>query len=416
MIKSELVASARLVNKMLPLAEKVRPKKFEDFVGQTKFFESIRKMVEAGKIPSMIFFGDPGTGKTTLARLISERSGMRFFHLNAGSASVADIRSIVKESNAILFLDEIHRFSKSQQDILLPYVEDGRLILIGATTENPFFEVNRALLSRVRLIRFEKLSSDDILKILEQACENENISAEKTALDMVAKYSDGDARIALNVLEQLETFDKKIEPADVENLLGDRILHYDKKDDNHYDVISAFIKSMRGSDPDAAVHYLARMLSAGEDPKFIARRVAICAAEDVGLADPFALVLAMSAVDAVNFIGMPEARIPLVEAVIYVATAKKSNAAYLAIDRALSDVKNRDCGDVPNHLRDSHSSRGFQKGYKYPHDYPGHFVPQKYLPEKISDVKYYEPTEIGYEKRIADYLRWRDQFEIQPGR
>lgn len=393
------------MDRYIPLAERMRPKTLDEFVGQ----DQVRRFIASGKISSMIFYGAPGTGKTTLARLIAQKFGARFFQLNAGSASVSEIRSIVKESDAILFLDEIHRFSKSQQDILLPFVEDGRLILIGATTENPFFEVNRALLSRVRLVKFEILSTENIEEILNRACESESIEIETDARELIARFASGDARIALNILEQLESpNDQKIDRKSVEDLLGERIQHYDRKGDNHYDTISAFIKSMRGSDPDAAIHYLARMLEAGEDLEFIARRVAICAAEDVGNADPFALVLAMAAVDAVRFVGLPEARIPLAQAVTYIASAKKSNAAYLAIDRALKDLKIRDVGEIPEYLRDSHSSQGFSKGYKYPHDYPHHFVPQQYLPTALLGTKYYEPTDIGRERFLREYLAWKE--------
>ncbi|MBR1420416.1 MAG: replication-associated recombination protein A [Selenomonadaceae bacterium] len=389
------------MQRYIPLAERMRPKNLDEFVGQDR----VRKFIESGKISSMIFHGAPGTGKTTLARLIAQKISAKFFQLNAGSASVTEIRSIVKESDAILFLDEIHRFNKAQQDILLPFVEDGRLILIGATTENPFFEVNRALLSRVRLVKFETLTVENIEEILNRACKLESIEIESDARKLIAEFANGDARIALNILEQLES---PIDRKSVAELLGDRIQNYDRKGDNHFDTISAFIKSMRGSDPDAAIHYLARMIESGEDLNFIARRVAICAAEDVGNADPFALVLAMAAVDAVQFVGLPEARIPLAQAVTYIASAKKSNAAYLAIDRALKDVRTRDCGEIPSHLRDPHSSKGFAKGYKYPHDYPYHFVAQKYLPDKISTVKYYEPTDIGRERFLKEYLAWKE--------
>ena len=389
------------MQRYIPLAEKMRPKSLDEFVGQDR----VIKFIESGKISSMIFYGAPGTGKTTLARLIAQKISSKFFQLNAGSASVNEIRSIVKESDAILFLDEIHRFNKSQQDILLPFVEDGRLILIGATTENPFFEVNRALLSRVKLVKFEMLTVENIDEILNRACKLESIEIESDARKLIAEFSDGDARIALNILEQLES---PIDRKSVTELLGDRIQNYDRKGDNHYDTISAFIKSMRGSDPDAAIHYLARMIESGEDLNFIARRVAICAAEDVGNADPFALVLAMAAVDAVQFVGLPEARIPLAQAVTYIACAKKSNATYLAIDNALKDVRTRDCGEIPNYLRDSHSSKGFVKGYKYPHDYPYHFTPQQYLPDKLVGTKYYAPTEIGRERFLKEYLAWKE--------
>ena len=423
-----------------PLAQRMRPRNFREFIGQREAVGAgkyLRQMIERDQVPSMILFGPPGTGKTTLAQMIAGLTGSAFHRLNAVAAGIADIRQIVKaaeeqrkfyQKRTIVFIDEIHRFNKSQQDVLLPYVEDGRLVLIGATTENPFFEVNHALLSRVRIVKLEQLTDGELQKILRQALEDaerglggQGITAEDGVLALMAQFAGGDARMALNLLEQAAAMVPPTGGAITEEilsgLLGERMQSYDKKGDNHYDTVSAFIKSMRGSDADAAIFYLARMLASGEDLNFIARRVAICAAEDVGNADPMALVVAMAAVQAVQFVGMPEARIPLAEAVTYVASAPKSNAAYLAIDKALADVRSRDCGTVPPHLRDS-SYKGAAKlghglNYIYPHDYEGHFKEQQYLPDKSREAHYYEPTEQGAEKRMGEYLRacWPERFE-----
>ena len=324
----------------------------------------------------------------------------------------ADNRNFYRK-NTILFIDEIHRFNKSQQDFLLPYVEDGRIILIGATTENPFFEVNAALLSRVKIIRLEKLSADDIKKILIRAVEIEKIIAEDDALKIIANFADGDARIALNILEQL-IFENAVTVENLKKILGERVKNYDKRGDNHFDIASAFIKSMRGSDVNAAIFYLAKMIDGGEDLNFIARRIVICAAEDVGNADPQALILANNAAQAAQFVGFPEARIILAQAVIYIASAPKSNSAYLAIDSALEDVKNSD--EVPIHLRDAHYKGakffGHGKNYKYPHDFENHFVKQQYLPDSKISARYYQPTEQGFELQIKNRLKkfWGDDF------
>lgn len=415
-----------------PLAQRMRPRNFDEFIGQEEAVgkgKYLRKMIEKDQLPSMIFFGPPGTGKTTLAQMIAGITDSNFKKLNAVSAGIADIRKIVDEAaeqrkffqkRTIIFIDEIHRFNKSQQDVLLPYVEDGRLILIGATTENPFFEVNHALLSRVRIVRLTALSDEDIVEILKAALKDaerglgkSNISAADDVLETIAQLSGGDGRMALNLLEQAAAMveeDGCISTELIDSILGERVQSYDKRGDNHYDTVSAFIKSMRGSDPDAAVHYLARMLAGGEDVNFIARRVAICAAEDVGNADPMALVVAMAAVQAVQFVGMPEGRIPLAEAVTYVAAAPKSNAAYMAVDSALDDVRRRDCGKVPVHLRDAHykgaAKLGHGEGYKYSHDFPGHFVRQQYMPDLMQGTLYYKPTENGREGRLREYLKW----------
>lgn len=401
-----------------PLAEKMRPQNLNDFAGQEKIFGSLKKMISAGNLPSIIFFGPPGTGKTSLAKIIANQTECNFVKINAALSGISELRGIVKEAadnrafyhkNTILFIDEIHRFNKSQQDFLLPYVEEGKIILIGATTENPFFEINSALLSRVKIIRLEKLSSSDIKKILERAINSDesfkNLPVEEKALEIISDVADGDARIALNILEQM-SFEKKISVENLKKIFGEKIRKYDKKSDNHYDTASAFIKSMRGSDVDAAIFYLAKMIDGGEDIKFIARRILICAAEDVGNADPQALILANAAAQAVQFVGLPEARIILAQAVIYIAGAPKSNSAYLAIDSALNDVKNKKNADeVPIHLRDANYKGakffGHGENYKYPHDFENHFVKQKYLSD---EKKYYFPTEQGFEKNIKNYL------------
>ena len=414
-----------------PLAQRMRPRNFDEFIGQEEAVgkgKYLRKMIERDQLPSMILYGPPGTGKTTLAQMIAGLTNSHFKKLNAVSSGIGDIRKIVDEAaeqrrfygkRTIIFIDEIHRFNKSQQDVLLPYVEDGRLILIGATTENPYFEVNHALLSRVRIVRLYLLSDGEIIAIMKQALEDkerglgkQNIKCDDEVLEAIAQISAGDGRMALNMLEHGAAMTEDNGTITMEllrTLVGEKLQSYDKNGDNHYDTVSAFIKSMRGSDPDAALHYLARMLAAGENVNFIARRIAICAAEDVGNADPFALVLAMSAVQAVQFLGMPEARIPLAEAVTYIASAPKSNAAYLAIDEALAEVRSKNCGTVPMHLRDAHykgaSKLGHGLDYKYAHDYPYHFVHQQYFPDKMEERVYYHPTENGREARMKEYLK-----------
>ncbi|MBD3878618.1 MAG: replication-associated recombination protein A [Quinella sp. 1Q5] len=402
-----------------PLAERMRPQTLSDFAGQEKILRgALGKMIAQGQTPSLIFFGEPGTGKTTLAKIIANTTASNFVKVNAALSGISELRGIVKEADdqrkfyrkgTILFIDEIHRFNKGQQDFLLPYVEDGRITLIGATTENPFFEVNAALLSRVKIVRLSKLTTDDIKKILRRAVDAEGFNVEERALEIIADFADGDARMALNLLEQA-TFAGKVTVESLRDLLGERIRRYDKKGDNHYDTASAFIKSMRGSDPDAAIFYLAKMIDGGEDLTFIARRIVICAAEDVGNADPQALILANAAAQAAQFVGLPEARIILAQAVTYIAAAPKSNAAYLAIDKALADTQ----GDVPKHLRDTHykgaKAFGHGIGYKYPHDFPNHFVHQQYLPDKKISARYYEPTTQGAEVKIKQRLEslWKN--------
>ena len=418
-------------NSFEPLAQRMRPKNFNELLGQEEVVGKgrfLRQMIEKDQLPSLILYGPPGTGKTTLAQMIASLTGSAFHRLNAVAAGIQDIRAIVKEAEeqrkyygkrTIIFIDEIHRFNKSQQDVLLPYVEDGRLILIGATTENPFFEVNHALLSRVRIVQLKALGAGELLRVLRKALSDrerglgaQEIKASDEVLLALAEVGGGDARMCLNLLENAAAMlpqGGELTVEVLEGILGERVQRYDKKGDNHYDVVSAFIKSMRGSDPDAALHYLARMLAAGEDVKFIARRVVICAAEDVGNADPVALVLANAAAQAVQFLGMPEARIPLAEAVTYIASAPKSNAAYLGVDAALADVRGRNCGQVPLHLRDAHYKGAAKLGhgidYLYPHDYPGHFTQQQYLPKEIEGRRYYQPTENGMEKRLGEYLK-----------
>ena len=409
-----------------PLPVRMRPTKLDHLYGQEKAVGKgtfLRAMVEKDTIPSMLFYGPCGTGKTTLAGIIAKVSNSYFVNLNATNAGIGELRTIIEDARkrvrslqqrTILFLDEIHRFNKSQQDVLLPCVEDGTIILIGATTENPFFEVNRPLLSRLRLITLEALTPQAIGQILRRAITDDEVGLGKRHLQVtdevledVGIFVNGDGRMALNILEQAAAMvpDEGMITIEVlEKVVGRRIYTYDKKGDSHYDTISAFIKSMRGSDVQATVHYLARMIEAGEDPNFIARRIVICAAEDVGLADPQALILANAAAQAAHMVGFPEARIILSEAACYVALAPKSNSAYVAIDAAISDVRHKDCGQVPDHLKDSHysgaSKLGHGKAYKYAHNYPNGFVKQQYLPTPLVDATYYKGIKRGTEEQL----------------
>lgn len=409
-----------------PLPVRMRPTKLDHLYGQEKAIGKgtfLRAMVEKDTIPSMLFYGPCGTGKTTLAGIIAKVSNSHFVNLNATNAGIGELRTIIEDARkrvrslqqrTILFLDEIHRFNKSQQDVLLPCVEYGTIILIGATTENPFFEVNRPLLSRLRLITLEALTPKAIGQILRRAITDEEVGLGKRHLQVtdevledVGIFVNGDGRMALNILEQAAAMvpdEGTITIEVLEKVVGRRIYTYDKKGDSHYDTISAFIKSMRGSDVQATVHYLARMIEAGEDPNFIARRIVICAAEDVGLADPQALILANAAAQAAHMVGFPEARIILSEAACYVALAPKSNSAYVAIDAAISDVRHKDCGQVPDHLKDSHysgaSKLGHGKAYKYAHNYPNGYVKQQYLPTSLVDATYYKGIKRGTEEQL----------------
>lgn len=406
------------MNEKEPLAFRMRPKTLEEYVGQEHVIgpgKLLYRTIKADRLSSIILFGPPGCGKTSLAKVISETTKYKFYKINAVTAGVSDIKRVVEETRnymmnptgkSILFIDEIHRFNKLQQDALLPYVENGTIILIGATTENPYFEVNKALISRSMVIKLNPLTEENIYKILKNALERKDglgeysIKIEDSTLRKIADISNGDVRTALNgleiaVLTTSMSSDGYIHITDevIKNSIQNRKAIFDKNGDTHYDNISAFIKSMRGSDPDATLLYLARALNGGEDPVFLARRIVICASEDVGLADPQALVIATSAMQAVNMIGMPEARIILAEAAVYVANCKKSNATYLGINKALEDVANSDTGEIPMHIRNAPIEKmrelGYNEGYLYPHDFPGHWVEQQYLPDKMVGTKYY---------------------------
>lgn len=416
-----------------PLAERMRPKTLKDFIGQSHLVGEgrvLRRAIENDNLISMIFWGPPGVGKTTLARIIANETNSDFFSLSAVTAGVADVRKVIEKAvfnrkhlkkKTILFIDEIHRFNKAQQDALLHSVEDGTILLIGATTENPSFEVISPLLSRARVYTMHPFSPEEIEQIIDRAlAQDEILLAENVKLDDEAKkalihFAAGDARIALNAIElaaqQLasEQPNQRIITLEmVEEIFQQRTLLYDKKGDYHYDLISAFIKSIRGSDPDAAVYWMARMLEGGEDPKFIARRLIILASEDIGNAHPLALVVATSAFTAVDYVGMPEARIILAQAATYLASVPKSNAAYLAINEAMEDVKNSPPEPVPLHLRNAPTKlmeqKGYGKDYKYPHDFPEHFIEEKYLPEGKEGKIYYRPTDLGYEKNLKERL------------
>ncbi len=418
-----------------PLASRLRPTKLEEVVGQQHIIgkdKLLYRAIKADKLQSVIFYGPPGTGKTTLAKVIAKTTSAEFMQINATSAGKKDMEAVIEKAKqmqgmygkrTILFIDEIHRFNKGQQDYLLPFVEDGTVTLIGATTENPYFEVNGALISRSIIFELKPLEKEDIKTLLHRALEDMekgmgayHAVADEDALEFLADVSNGDARSALNAIELgILTTERSADglihiTLDVASeCIQKRVIKYDKNGDSHYDNISAFIKSMRGSDPDAAVYYLAKMLYAGEDVTFIARRIMICASEDVGNADPNALTVAVSAAQAVERLGMPEARIVLAQAVTYVASAPKSNAAYMAVDKALSVVRESRTAPVPTYLCDAHykgaAKLGRGLGYKYAHDYPNHYVEQQYLPDTYKDMKFYEPTENGYEQTIREYFK-----------
>ncbi|MCR5507355.1 MAG: replication-associated recombination protein A [Lachnospiraceae bacterium] len=417
-----------------PLAARLRPATLDEVVGQQHIIgkdKLLYRAIKADKLGSMIFYGPPGTGKTTIAKVIANTTGAEFMQLNATVAGKKDMEEVTakaKETRAmydkktILFIDEIHRFNKGQQDYLLPFVEDGTLILIGATTENPYFEVNRALLSRSLIYELKPLSAEDIRELIRRAVYDEakgmgsyDAVIDDDAADFLADMANGDARAALNAVELgILTTDRSgdgkihLSLDVVQECIQKRAIKYDKTGDNHYDTISAFIKSMRGSDPDAAVYYLARMLEAGEDIKFIARRIMICASEDVGMADPQALQVAVAASLAVERVGMPEARILLSQAAVHVATAPKSNASYLAISEAMHMVENGETYPIPRHLQNVHAdSAGEEReqGYLYAHDYPDHYVKQQYLPYELNGHEFYKPSGNGYEVKIREHMK-----------
>lgn len=417
-----------------PLASRLRPVTLDEMVGQQHIIgkdKLLYRAIKADKLSSIILYGPPGTGKTTLAKVIANSTSAEFLQMNATSAGKKDMEDVISKAKnnmgmfgkkTILFIDEIHRFNKGQQDYLLPFVEDGTIILIGATTENPYFEVNGALLSRSIIFELKSLEKEDIKTLILRAVNDTqkgmgayHAVIDEDALDFLADISNGDARAALTAVELGILTTERSEDGLIHITLSvaseciqKRVVKYDKSGDNHYDTVSAFIKSMRGSDPDAAVYYLARMLYAGEDIKFIARRIMICASEDVSNADPMALVVAASAAQAVERIGMPEAQIILAQAVTYVASAPKSNSAVNAISEAMETVKNTMTAPVPSHLQDAHykssSKLGHGIGYKYAHDYPDHYVEQQYLPDGLTDRKFYRPSENGYEKQIREYF------------
>ncbi|MCI9584995.1 replication-associated recombination protein A [Clostridiaceae bacterium] len=424
-----------------PLASRLRPATLDEVVGQRHIIgkdKLLYRAIKADKLGSLIFYGPPGTGKTTLAKVIANTTSARFEQLNATVAGKKDMEQVVQGAKdalgmygqkTILFIDEIHRFNKSQQDYLLPFVEDGTLLLIGATTENPYFEVNGALISRSRIFELKPLEKEDIKELLRRAvCDREKgmgsygAEAEDEALDFLAEMAGGDARAALNAIELGILTTERSEDQKIhitlevaQECIQKRAVRYDKGGDNHYDTISAFIKSMRGSDPDAAVYYLARMLYAGEDIKFIARRIMICAAEDVGNADPQALTVAVSASLAVERVGLPEANLILSQAAIYVASAPKSNACCMAVGAAQEAVREKSVARVPPHLQDRHYKGAEKLGrgmdYKYAHDYPNHYVKQQYLPDEVEGSVFYHPTENGYEKKIGEWLAFLKKGE-----
>ncbi len=427
------------VNKVTsePLASRMRPRTLEEFYGQKHILgenKLLYRMIKANKLKSVIFYGNTGTGKTTLAEIIAHSingtNSQTFKKINATTAGIKDIKEIVEDARktkmfsgiqTIMFIDEIHRFNKSQQDALLPHIESGLVILIGATTENPYFEINNAIISRSTIFSLKPLDNEDIKSIINRALKDEvrgygklKVKMSTQSKDFLSDVCNGDARVALNALELAVLTTEENENSEIiitseviEDCIQKRVLSYDKNGDNHYDVISAFIKSMRGSDPDASLYYLAKMLESGEDPMFIARRIVICASEDVGNANPNALNVAVSAMQATHFVGMPEARIALAQAVTYIATSPKSNAAYMGIDQAIADVRNIKINSIPQHLKDAHykgaKTFGNGVGYLYPHNYPNGYVEQQYLPDELVGTKYYNPTNNGSELKAKQY-------------
>ncbi len=429
-----------------PLADRMRPSDLSEFVGQRHLVghgKVLRNIIDGkSQVPSMILWGPPGTGKTTIAKIVASSANAEFFHISGVNAGLADVRKIIEKARlnikglgrrTILFIDEIHRFNKAQQDALLPHVEDGTVVLIGATTENPSFEVIGPLLSRSRVYRLLPLEDKEIEEVIHRALTSDrilsglNIKITTEVMKLIVKFSGGDARIALNTIELCSQLTKPrgglrtITTEIVKEALQKRAIMYDKKGDYHYDTISAFIKSMRGSDPDGAVYWLARMIEAGEDPLFIARRMVILASEDIGNADPNALVVANSAFQAVHAVGMPEARIILAQAATYLASAPKSNASYMAIEKAIEDARKSSNEQVPLHLRNAPTNlmreMGYGKGYKYAHDYDGGFVEQDFLPSKLKGRIYYRPKKIGYEVTIKQRLEewWKKRRNKDKG-
>ncbi len=419
---------------MKPLAERMRPRSLNDYIGQEHLVSQgavLRQMIETGRITSFILWGPPGVGKTTLARIVAETLQVPFFTLSAVTSGVKEVREVIDKArngrffnsaSPILFIDEIHRFSKSQQDSLLGAVENGTVTLIGATTENPSFEVIRPLLSRCQVYVLEPLSAEGLLRLMHHALQTDVVLAQRdievAETTALLRYSGGDARKLLGILELIETAQPEGKIVITDSLVTDSLqqspVAYDKDGEQHYDIISAFIKSIRGSDPDAAIYWLARMIAGGEDPKFIARRLVISAAEDIGLANPNALLLANAAFDAVAKIGWPEGRIPLAEATIYLAASPKSNTAYLAVDNALDEVKKSGNQPVPLHLRNAPTKLmkelGYHDGYKYPHDFPGHYTTQQYLPDALRSQRFWLPADSPQERKLSDYIaRCREQ-------
>ena len=412
-----------------PLADRMRPERLDEILGQEAAVgrnSFLYRMIERDTVPSILLFGPPGCGKTTIASVIAKMTKSHFVKLNATASGTKEIRDVVAKAKdelryyqrrTIVFIDEIHRFNKGQQDLLLPYVEDGTIILIGATTENPYFEINRPLLSRVRLIRLQALPQEAEIAILRRALTDPvkglgsyGYQASDDVLALIASYASGDIRMALNLLEQassLVPMNGTLTEKEVKEVAADHVAAYDKNSDYHYDIVSAFIKSMRGSDPDAALHYMARMIAGGEKPSFISRRIMICAAEDVGLADPRALSVAVSAAQAAEMVGFPEGRIPLAEAVLYICLAPKSNSAIMGIDKASAEVRTRTDWSIPDYLKDAHYSGahelGHGNGYRYPHDFGG-WVDQQYIPDELKGHHYYVPVRNGEEKSISE--RW----------